>query len=408
MASTRCRLSLLLVGSVVAAAQGTNANAVTFNRVLGGQTHDYANAVQQTSDGSYLLFGVTEPFKTGGSGLSYGWRIQLDANGNQAGQITLGGSATVLVSPIAMQQTRDGGSILVGTIMDCYGAESDDAWLVKSDRNGNQVWSKAFGGSGLDYANAVQQTSDGGYILAGARTPFGTDQQDAWLIKTDADGNMVWDKTFGGSGPEHAQAVQQTRDGGYILVGFTNSSGAGSDDAWLIKTDGDGNMEWNKTLGGSGSDGVSAVHQTSDGGYILAGGTDAPCFFGLASSQDAWLLKTDANGNQEWSKTFGGIERDGANAVQQTSDGGYIVAGHTWGLWNGFFGSDAWLIKTDANGKKVWDKTFGKKYDDEARAVQQTMDGGYIVAGNSWSTVGNDNDAWVVKTDAKGNAPKTP
>ena len=206
------------------------------------------------------------------------------------------------------------------------------------------ILNKTFGGEGGDWARSVQQTSDGGYILAGQTGSFGAGSYDAWLIKTDANGNKVWDKTFGGSSYDEANAVQQTSDGGYILAGETYSFGTGSYDAWLIKTDANGNKVWDKTFGGISSDGAYSVQQTSDGGYILAGSTDS---FGAGSS-DAWLIKTDADGNKVWDKTFGGISGDVASAVQQTKDGGYILAGYTGSFGAGVY--DAWLIKTDAEG----------------------------------------------------------
>jgi hypothetical protein len=206
------------------------------------------------------------------------------------------------------------------------------------------ILNKTFGGEGVDWARAVQQTSDGGYILAGMTSSFGAGHYDVWLIKTDVDGNMLWEKTFGGSSYDEAYAVQQTSDGGYILAGYTASFGAGFNDAWLIKTDADGNKVWDKTFGGINDDWAEAVQQTSDGGYILAGVTTS---FG-AGHADAWLIKTDANGNIVWDKTLGGSMGDYAYAVQQTSGGGYILAGetHSFGAVNG----DVWLIKTDAFG----------------------------------------------------------
>jgi len=378
----------------------------TFNKIYGGIYGDYAHAVQQTSDGGYILAGWTNLIWA----VYYdAWLIKTDANGNKVWDKTFGGSYEDVAS--AVQQTSDGGYILAG-VTRSFGAGNGDAWLIKTGAYGNKVWDKTFGGSYEDGASAVQQTSDGGYILAGYNGSFGAGSSDAWLIKTDAHGNKVWDKTFGGSYEDEAYAVQQTSDGGYLLVGYTDSFGAGKEDAWLIKTDasgetcdcsGDGNCyenesKWVKTLGGSGGDYAYSVQQTSDGGYILAGFTNS---YG-AGYDDVWLIKTAANGNEVWDKTFGGISGDWASAVQQTSDGGYILAGRTSssaGL------DDAWLIKTDAHGNKVWDKTFGGGGLDYAKAVQQTSDGGYILAGYTISPPfgADDYDAWLIKTDAYGN-----
>ncbi|MFC1512207.1 hypothetical protein ACFL5H_03320 [Candidatus Latescibacterota bacterium] len=299
----------------------------------------------------------------------------------------------------SVQQTFDGGYILAGYTKS-FGAGSSDFWLIKTDSNGNMEWDKTFGGSELDWASSVQQTSDGGYILTGSTQSFGSGASDIWLIKTDQNGYLVWDETFGGPGYDFASSVQQTSDDGYIIAGWTYSYGAGYNDScdfWLIKTDSNGSHEWNKTIGGSKIDFASSVQQTFDGGYILAGSAQS---FGAGSS-DCWLVKTDPNGDKEWDKTFGGAEPDEASSVQQTFDGGYILAGYTKSFGAGY--NDFWLIKTDPNGNKEWDKTFGRAGEEQAYSVQQTSDGGYIVAGWTYSIGAGFNDFWLIKTDQNGN-----
>jgi hypothetical protein len=225
-----------------------------------------------------------------------------------------------------------------------FGAGTEDIFLIKTDANGNIQWAKTYGGTSWDWAHSVQQTSDGGYIAAGGTRSFGAGTEDIFLIKTDANGNIQWAKTYGGWYGEWAYSVQQTSDGGYIVVGGTRSFGAGSWDIFLIKTDANGNIQWAKTYGGTNDDWAYSVQQTSDGGYIVVGGTRS---FG-AGTEDIFLIKTDANGNIQWAKTYGGTNDDWAYSVQQTSDGGYIVAGRTNSFGVGW--DDIFLIKTDANG----------------------------------------------------------
>jgi hypothetical protein len=381
-------LALLSVSLVALFTQ--YAYAVTFAKTYGGTGSDNASSVQQTSDGGYMVAGYTESFGAGGSDI---FLIKTDASGNVIWAKTYGGTGGDWASSV--QQTSDGGYIVAGYTAS-FGAGYYDIFLIKTDANGNIQWAKTYGGTALDWPYSVQQTSDGGYIVAGYTWSFGAGYSDIFLIKTDANGNIQWAKTYGGTYEDYASSVQQTSDGGYILAGHTSSFGAGSYDIFFIKTDANGNIQWAKTYGGTGSDMASSVQQTSDGGYILAGWT---YYFGAGLS-DIFLIKTDANGNRIWAKTYGGMNWDYASSVQQTSDGGYILAGGTDSFGAG--SRDIFLIKTDANGNRIWAKTYGGTALDWPYSVQQTSDGGYIVAGHTSSFGAGSDDFFFIKTDASG------
>jgi uncharacterized delta-60 repeat protein len=383
-------LALLSVSLVALFTQSAYAQ-VSFAKTYGGTSYDLAYSVQQTSDGGYIVAGFTYSFSAGYSDI---FLVKTDANGNIIWAKTYGGTNYNWARSV--QQTSDGGYIVAGSTYS-FGGGYYDIFLIKTDASGNIIWAKTYGGIYYsDYASSVQQTSDGGYIVAGWTNSFGAGGYDAFLVKTDANGNIIWAKTYGGTNWDYASSVQQTSDGGYIVAGYTESFGAGGYDAFLIKTDANGNIIWAKTYGGIGDNRAYSVQQTSDGGYIVAGRTNS---FGGGGS-DIFLVKTDANGNIIWAKTYGGTNWDYASSVQQTSDGGYIVAGYTQSFGAGW--EDIFLVKTDANGNIIWAKTYGGTNVDTASSVQQTSDGGYIVAGYTQS-FGEGGDIFLIKTDANGN-----
>jgi len=211
--------------------------------------------------------------------------------------------------------------------------------LLKTDSDGNTLWTRTYGGSSDEKGYSAQLTSDGGYIIAGYTGSFGAGRSDVYLLKTDSSGDTLWTRTCGGSDSDCGYSVQQTSDGGYIIAGETESFGAGDDDVYLVKTDSDGDTLWTRSYGGSGYDRGRSVQQTSDGGYIIAGYTNS---FG-AGNTDVWLLRTDSSGDTLWTRTYGEMPYDYGHSVELTSDGGYIIAGDTRSFGAGDY--DVWLIK---------------------------------------------------------------
>ncbi|MBI4654591.1 MAG: hypothetical protein HY752_06310 [Nitrospirae bacterium] len=379
--------SALFLTGIASAEQWAN----TYEKV--GSSNS-ANSIQQTSDGGYIVAGLTDSFGI----TADAWVLKLDSRGNITWQKTYDRNS--YDSANSIQQTSDGGYIVAGYTS--FGADYDaDVWVLKLDSSGNVTWQKTYGGADPDYANSIRQTSDGGYIVAGGTNSFGAGYTDAWVLKLDSSGNVTWQKTYGGADWDCANSIRQTSDGGYIVAGWT----AGYD-SWVLKLDSSGNVTWQKTYdGGADWDYANSIRQTSDGGYIVAGWTYS---FGAGNS-DAWVLKLDSSGNVTWQKTYGGAGGEFANSIQQTSDGGYIVAGYTFTSFGADYDADVWVLKLDSSGNVTWQKTYGGVHYDYANFIQQTSDGGYIVAGET-SSFGADYhaDFLVLKLDSSGSIPGCP
>ena len=350
-------------------------------KTFGGEGYEGGHSVQQTQDGGYIICGNGDIVKTDGSGNEQ-WAQTFNA-----------------FDFYSVQQTTDGGYIITG-----WGSGMSRAIAMKINDIGNTIWWDSYTQSTINNINSsaysIQQTTDGGYIITGTSSStsnIGNGSTDVYLIKINENGIEQWSQIFGDYSEDRGNSVQQTQDGGYIITGSTNSYGNGISDVYLIKTDSQGDSIWTKTFGGEYIDEGLSIQQTLDGGYIIVGNTES---FGNGNS-DIYLIKTDENGSELWFKTYGGTAVDEGLSVQQTLDGGYIIVGNTESFGNG--NRDVYLIKTDENGNEQWTKTLGGEDDDYGRSVQQTTDGGYIICGTTLSFGNGYSDIYLIKTDESGN-----
>jgi hypothetical protein len=290
----------------------------------------------------------------------------------------------------AVRQTRDGGYVIAGTTFS-FGAGGADVYIIKTNKFGDTSWTKTIGGANADEGNSVLQTLDGGYLIAGSTNSFGAGNKDIYLIKTDSMGTTIWSKTFGGLADDKTIGYEgcliQTRDGGYLIAGNTESFGAGFSDVYLIKVNALGDSLWTKTFGGVDEDFANDVKQTIDGGFIISGSTASFSAF----SFDFFLIKTDSIGTLVWAKSVNTGTSEEGLSVQQTSDGGYMVAGYITGLFSGYFIS---MSRFDGNGNILWTNMFNSGDGD---CIQQTADRGFIICGEI-----SPSDIFLMKTDSAG------
>ncbi len=364
-----------------------------------------------------------------------------------------GGTSTD--EPFCFLQTSDKGFIVGGYSYSDIGGDktqdtwnnSSDFWVVKIDSNGTKQWDKDFGGTGPEFIKSLCQTSDGGYMFGGfSNSGIGGDKTepswgslDFWIIKTDSTGTKQWDKDFGGTEYDALTSLQQTKDGGYILGGISNSGISGdktqpnwnppdsSMDYWIVKIDSAGNKQWDRDFGGTNNDNLTSINLTLDGGYILGGFSISDISGDKTQTThgyyDYWLVKIDSLGDKQWDKDFGGTESDYLSMLQSTIDGGFIIGGYSY---SGIGGnktqlnwdqtgntSDYWIVKTDSIGNYEWDRDFGGTDYEKLFSISQTSDDGFLLAGDSYTAFAdgdktennfdNHPNEWIVKTDFLGN-----
>ena len=352
---------------------------------FGGTEPDYCSSFIQTSDGGYIITGGSHSFDPNSMDL---WVIKLDSNGyfeweNSFGDWNMDRGYDII-------QNNDGYIICGSTAS--YGAGSFDAWVIKIDNSGNEIWSQTYGGIEADFAHSIIETSEGNFIFFGSSASYGAGSNDVWLVKLDSTGNMLWEQTFGGNGTDETFSGQQTSDGGYIMAGYTNSFGAGQLDVYLIKTDLNGNLEWSQTFGGVGNDETFSVCETDDNGFIIAGSTQS---FGLGS-YDYWVIKTDNSGNIEWNQTYGTVSEEYLKSIIQTTSGDFIIYGDTYDITHHLK-----AYKIDSIGNVEWEfSSFDGMFSPYIDGVVQSEDNGYVFIGDNF----NSGNCVIIKLVADVNA----
>jgi hypothetical protein len=305
--------------------------------------------------------------------------------------VSLGGNREEIIYDII--QTSDGGYIAAG--MTASKSSSDDVYVIKLSPAGEVEWENNYGDIKEDYAKSIRQTSDGGYIIGGGTRSFNVGVIDYYIIKLDPSGEVQWEKKYGGSQTDRCETIIQTEDGGYMAAGQSLLNFQVGN-MYLIKLDPNGNKEWDKTIGGGREDRAYDVMQTSDRGYIVAGHTRST----TDGSYKVYIVKTDSRGNVEWSRDFGGGSDDQAFSLEQQGDG-YVVAGYTKSHGES---SDVYVVKVDLDGDLVWEKNFGGSDTEEvARSISRTSDGGYILAGETNQYTYGSYDVYLLKLDSNGN-----
>ena len=372
-------IALLLLCLAVSAIAG-------WEKIYGGSESDVGYSVAQTSDGGYIVVGYTYSF---GTGMIDVYLIKTDLLGDTLWTRTYGGSSSVWGYSVA--QTSDGGFIIAGRSW----SAGSRAYLIKTDSSGDSLWAYTYTRGIYDVFSSVEQTTDGGYIMAGFTSLTGGGYNYAYLVRTDTLGDTLWTRAYRGIYGAYASSVKQTSDGGFIIAGATLESGDHFD-VYLVKTDDDGDTIWTRTYDKSEDDEGYCVQQTSDEGYIIVGTG------GAYGANDVYLIKTDSSGDTLWTQTYDANDYDVGHSVEQTTDGGYIIAGYTNTYGVGSHSDDVYIIKTDSTGDTLWTRTYGGSEDDWGHSVAQTTDGGYIVAGWTESFGAGGNDVYLIKTDSLG------
>ncbi|MCD6249906.1 MAG: T9SS type A sorting domain-containing protein [candidate division Zixibacteria bacterium] len=386
--SSRIRLvSVTLLTLLVLALSPVSAQDMLWSASYGGYYNEGGYSGARTVDGGCLVLGSTYSF---GAGDHDFYLLCIDSLGDTLWSRTYGGAEADIGYDLC--PSGDGGYFAVGSTRS-FGAGQSDVYLLKIDFIGGLIWSKTYGGSEFETGLSVRATSDGGCIIAGSTSSYGAGSDDIYLIRTDSQGDTLWTRAYGGTAEDVANAVRPTPDGGFITSGFTGSFGAGYYSLYAIRTDANGDTLWSATYGGDQADIGYGVENTLDGGLVFVGVTANGGYY------DTYLVKTDPTGGIEWERSYGGTQNDCGYSVRSTADGGYFIAGTTDSYGNGKI--DMHVIKTNPLGITEWDNTYGGSQSDFCRAAVSD-DGSYFLVGYSYSYAIGGSDIYLLKISAEG------
>ncbi|MDC8001708.1 T9SS type A sorting domain-containing protein [Aequorivita todarodis] len=429
----------LLLGLFTAQAQDP---AIIWQKTIGGSDTDFSTNFEATTDGGYILGGYSTSNISGektenSNGAIDIWIVKIDGSGNIQWQNTIGGSGDDYL--ISLQQTSDGGYILgAGSDSNISGDKTEnsrgglDYWIIKLDASGNILWQKTYGGNQPEFDTYIVETTDGGYFVGGYsdsdvngdKTDPTNGQRDYWALKLDSNGNIVWQNSIGGSLVDRPQAAFQTTDGGFIIGGFSNSPSSGDktentrggNDYWIVKLDENGAVQWDRTYGGNDSDVLRDMIQLANGSYFVGGYSKSNISGDKTENSqgdyDAWILKLDSSGNLDWQNTIGGSGIDYPRDVKQLADGTYMVA--CWSnsnisgdkTENSNGGYDYWLLRLNTAGNIISQNSIGGAADESGSYILPTADGNFAMFCSSDSNISGDksensrglDDYWVFKT----------
>jgi hypothetical protein len=373
-----------LVGAIVVSGAIAQSPDTLWTHAYGGPGNEIAFALAPTSEGGYIMAGYTQSDTIPNDFLV----VKTNADGDVIWSATYGGDQ--YESAESIQPTSDGGYVIVGST-NSFGAGGYDIYLVKIDALGNILWTRTYGGYGNEYAYSMQQTTDNGYVIAGMTTSYGAGNDDYYLVRIDSQGDTLWTRTYGSPFPEQARCMQRTSDGGFVVAGYTMSAYAWG--VYVVKTDSQGDTMWTHLYEPpypqSDAIGAYTIKQTSDLGYVIAGYALVPCM-----TSDLLVIRTDSMGDTLWLRIYPNNGDEAAYDICETHDGDFDIVGYNSAEYQD---EDVYFVRIDSQGDMVWSRTIGGASDDAGHALIRESGGCRIIAGSTSSFGAGGSDFYLVK-----------